>query len=198
MEGDETPKKFMADLSAAPQDFPTHLHPPEFWEELGRTVGTFGFLEMTLGRAIFAVTGTREIPEAQAEEELPKWAKTLEQALKNSLNELINDFGEAVRHNPRCEITNLDVLLSRLSEVSKLRNVLCHGSWDKPNEKGQCSVFFVNRKLMAFDTLVDISFLRQLRASVCELIAAVVTTVTIMGYQFPGSNGPGIPVFVRQ
>ena len=32
---------------------------PQFWEQLGRTVATYGFLEEVLGKAIFAFTATR-------------------------------------------------------------------------------------------------------------------------------------------
>ncbi len=48
-----------------PPGFPTQAHSPPFWEALGRAIATFGFLEETLGRAIFAYTGMRQIQEDQ-------------------------------------------------------------------------------------------------------------------------------------
>jgi hypothetical protein len=42
-----------------PPLFPTNRHQPDFWEALGRTIATFGFLELILAQAIFALTGTR-------------------------------------------------------------------------------------------------------------------------------------------
>jgi hypothetical protein len=39
--------------------FLTHRHSPQFWEQLGRTIATCGFLEEVLGKAIFAFTATR-------------------------------------------------------------------------------------------------------------------------------------------
>lgn len=48
-----------------PPGFPTHGHAPAFWEALGRAVATFGFLEETFAKAIFAFTGMREISEEQ-------------------------------------------------------------------------------------------------------------------------------------
>jgi hypothetical protein len=46
--------------TALPPSFPTQAHSPAFWEALGRAVATVGFLEETLGKAIFAYTGMRE------------------------------------------------------------------------------------------------------------------------------------------
>jgi len=56
------PKNSVVNIEELPTGFPTHKHPSEFWEALGRTVATFGFLEETLGKAIFAFTATRRIP----------------------------------------------------------------------------------------------------------------------------------------
>ena len=33
------------DKDSLPDRFPTHLHESVFWEELGRTIATFGLLE---------------------------------------------------------------------------------------------------------------------------------------------------------
>jgi len=41
-------KGFLVDLNNLPSLFPTHRHSPMFWETLGRTIATFGFLEEVL------------------------------------------------------------------------------------------------------------------------------------------------------
>ena len=48
-----------ADPSTLPPHFPAHRHDRSFWESLGRTVATFGFLEEMLTKAVFALTATR-------------------------------------------------------------------------------------------------------------------------------------------
>lgn len=53
---------FAVDPDRLPANFPTHRHEAEFWEALGRGVATFGFFEEVLGKAIFSVTATRQIP----------------------------------------------------------------------------------------------------------------------------------------
>ncbi len=81
MTGESEPKRFAVDVEKLPTNFPTHRHTPEFWEALGRTVATFGFLEEALGKAIFSFTGTRQISPDELDGAYEKWLPTLEKAL---------------------------------------------------------------------------------------------------------------------
>jgi len=83
--GEDKPKRYIVDSRNLPENFPTHKHSGEFWGALGRTVATFGFLEETLGKAIFSFTATREIPEEEAQVEFEKWLPTLQRALSDPL-----------------------------------------------------------------------------------------------------------------
>jgi hypothetical protein len=188
-------KRFIVDASRIPDNFPTNVHEPAFWEELGRTVATFGFLEETLGKAIFAITGTREIPEAEIEREMARWLPVLEHALSDQLGSLIATYEGAAKSNEKFTMTNVSDLVADLRRASKLRNVICHGSWRAPDKDGQSRPFFVNREGEVFETSIGIEWLNQLRQHVVELIAAVVTNVSHMGYQFPGTSGPGTVIF---
>ena len=125
---DSESKCFMIDTQKLPTDFPTHKHAPEFWEALGRTVATFGFLEEVLGKAIFSFTGTRRVPPNKAQAEFEKWLPTLERALSDPLGGLIDSYAKAVRDNTGTTITNIDELVENLRKASFIRNVLCHGS----------------------------------------------------------------------
>lgn len=58
-------KRFIVDFKNLPSLFPTHRHSPMFWETLGRTIATFGFLEEVLGKAIFAFTATTRHQEGE-------------------------------------------------------------------------------------------------------------------------------------
>lgn len=187
----EEAKSHVINRNALPKMYPTHNHEPIFWENLGRAVATFGFLEETLARAIFAFTTTTPYSDEDDQKALEEWTKTLQKALYDQLWNLIESYGKAVREHPDATISNLDELLAQLKEASKLRNVICHGSWQTPNCEGASVPFFVNRQHKIFDTAIDASFLLQLQKHVSELICAVIDTVTYMGWQFPGSNGPG-------
>lgn len=190
----ETHKGYVVDHGALPHKYPTHLHDAAFWESLGRTVATFGFLEKVLSKAIFAFTATRPYKEHEIEQAYMDWLTKLEHTLTDQLGSLIDTYGKSVREHPQATIEDLDFLLDELRQASKIRNVLCHGSWGLPNANGASIPFFVNRKLEVFDTAVDCQFLDQVQASVSELASLVISTVTHMGYQFPGSTGPGKPV----
>ncbi|MDU0460312.1 MAG: hypothetical protein RW306_16410 [Geobacteraceae bacterium] len=185
------PTRHVINLDALPKMYPTHRHEPIFWESLGRAVATFGFLEETLAKAIFAFTATKPYSEEEVRKALDEWAPKLKKALSDQLWNLIESYGKAVREHPEATIETLDELLEQLKEAAKIRNVICHGSWRSPNSKGASVPFFVNRQQERFDTAIDVSFLLQLQKHVSELICTVVNTVTHMGWQFPGSEGPG-------
>lgn len=188
-------KRFIVDKGNLPSLFPTHLHSAMFWENLGRTIATFGFLEEVLGKAIFAFTATTRYPESEVEAAYEKWLPTLERALIDQLAKLIDAYGKAVRNNSEATITNLDDLLNELRKASVIRNVLCHGSWPAPDASGKSLPLFVNRQTMVWDTPIDTPYLEQTQKAVAELTCEVINTVTHMGWQFPGSRGPGKTVF---
>jgi hypothetical protein len=175
--------------------FPTHKHEPKFWESLGRAVATFGFLEEILAKAIFAFTATKPYSEEEIQKAYENWLSKLQNALSDQLWNLIESYGKAVREHPDATIENLDELLGQLKKAAKIRNVICHGSWRSPNPDGASVPFFVNRQQECFETAIDIPYLLQLQKHVLELICAVINTVTHMGLQFPGSQGPGAVIW---
>jgi hypothetical protein len=195
MEDSSDEERSVVDLDQLPEQFPTHLHGRVFWENLGRVVATFGFLEEVLGKAIFSFTATTHYDESQLDAAFEKWVPTLERALTDPLGNLIDAYGKAVRGNSEATIVNLDDLLSDLRKAAALRNVLCHGSWRRPDENGASLPFFVNRQKRVFATPIDVAFLEQTQRHVAELACAVVNTVTHMGWRFPGSKSPGTPIF---
>lgn len=187
--------RHIIDLETLPGMFPTHTHEPMFWESLGRAVGTFGFLEETLGKAIFAFTATKPYTEEEIQSAYENWLPKLQSALSDQLLNLIESYGKAVREHPGATINNLNELLDQLKKAAKIRNVICHGSWRSPNAEGASVPFFVNRRQELFETAIDIPFLLQLQKHVSELICTVIDTVTHMGLQFPGSQGPGTVIW---
>ena len=186
-----SPKRKAVNMSGLPTHFPTHQHAPEFWTALGRAIATFGFLEEILGKAIFAFTATQECDENEIELELQKWHKTLINAIVDPLSQLIILYEKSVSNNQNVTITNLDKLIGDLRAASKIRNVLCHGSWRLPDSDGKSIPLFVSKQGEIFETAIDIAFLEQVQRHVAELSCSVINTVSYMGYQFPGTNGHG-------
>ncbi len=182
------------DQDALPSRFPTHRHQGEFWESLGRTVGTFGFLEQVLGRAIFALSTTTRYDTAEIDSAYEEWSRTLERALTDPLGHLVGDYEKAVRRHPDATTDDLDHLVGELRKATRIRNVLCHGSWQEPDANGASVPLFVDRKLNLFDAAIDCAFLEQVQRHAAELSCAVINSVTRMGWQFPGCSGLGKPI----
>jgi len=181
----------IVDIDALPKNYPTHRQDVYFWECLGRVVGTFGFLEGVLTQAIFALTATTKYPEDKIEEEYEKWLLNLEKSLSDQLYNLIEKYGKAIRSNQNAQVDNLDKFITDLKNAADIRNVICHGSWGTPDKNGATIPFYVNKKNMIFNTPIDASYLCQVQKHTSELICLVINSVTQMGWQFPGTNGPG-------
>jgi thymidylate synthase len=182
-------KPSYVDRSALPALFPTHRHSPQFWEQLGRTVATFGFLEEVLGKAIFAFTGTRIYSADEIEDAVKTWAPKLEKALQDQLNSLADSYGKAVKENQNAKVENVDELIKSIKDAANVRNILCHASWRSPDAEGKSLPFFVNRKNEVVETKMDIQYLRRIQGHATDLACAVIDTVTQMGWEFPGSGG---------
>ena len=183
--------RYFINLNDMPDRFPTHGHEDAFWESLGRAVATFGFLEEIIGKAIFSFTATRPYNEAEGQQAYTEWLKKLERALTDPLRNLIDTYGKAVRDNPNSVIDNLDDLLDELQSAADMRNILCHGSWRLPNADGASVPFFVNRQKEVVVSAMDRKSINQVQRHTANLARAVIDSVTQMGWQFPGSAGPG-------
>lgn len=185
------PKCYVIDRDKLHTDYPTHCHSALFWEELGRTVASFGFVEEMLGKAIFALSGTVAFDPAGDPEAFNKWIETLKKALTDQLDGLIIAYKRALEENARTNGKNHSGHLADLDQARIIRNVLCHASWGKPDYEGRTVPMFVNRKLTVFDTPVDVEFLRQTRSALKEIVCDILDNVTSVGWKFPGSGSPG-------
>jgi len=187
-------KRAIIDRANLPPMFPTHRHSPQFWEQLGRTIATFGFLEEVLGKAIFAFTATRQYSPEEIDAAYQAWLPQLERALTDQLWNLAEYYGKAARNNPAATTENIDELVEDIKKATIIRNVLCHGSWRMPDENGASIPLFINRQKEKFDTAIDLAYLKKVQGHVVELVCSVIDTVTHMGWQFPGGAGPGKPI----
>ncbi|MBW8444285.1 MAG: hypothetical protein K0M49_01525 [Arenimonas sp.] len=182
----------IVDVHNLPDKYPTHRHEAEFWEWLGRTVATFGYLEHVLARAIFALSATREYTEEGVQEALKKWLPKLERSLADTLDPLIRAYEQEVKSYQSQPPEDFDDLIRDLKKAAEIRNVLCHGFWNAPNAQGATVPLFMRAKdKQLFDTEVDVKFLQQMQRAAAELAMDVVNTITKKGLQFPGSSGPG-------
>ncbi len=77
------PTRHIIDIDALPDFYPTNRHNSAFWEALGRVVASFGFLEKTLAKAIFAFTATKPYSEEEVKKALDEWMPKLQIALSD-------------------------------------------------------------------------------------------------------------------
>lgn len=171
--------------------YPTHTHAGAFWEQLGRTIGTFGFLEEVLGKAIFTFTAIREYGENEIEDAYRAWLPKLKGALSDQLYPLVKSYGSAVKESQLSTDESIDELVLAIEAAAKVRNILCHASWRVPDAEGKSLPFFVSYKNEVCETKFDIASLRQIQDHVRELAFAVMDSVAQTGYAFPGSIGIG-------
>lgn len=177
--------------SGLPPAFPTHSQDASFWEALGRAVAAFGFLEWTLQRAIFALTGDQPAPEEEAERQaaLDAWQKDLEGALKATLGLLAAGFERAVANHPRTDKNYAAEVVADIRATAPLRNAICHACW-QPVSAVVAKPFFVSRNLEVLESEIDIAWLEQLHRHVAQLALDVMDTVTATGLAFPGTTNP--------
>ncbi|RSV20536.1 hypothetical protein CA236_01165 [Sphingomonas sp. ABOLG] len=185
------------DIRKAPMDFPTHRHAGSFWEQLGRCVATFGFLEEVLGKAIFAFSATTEVMVDEWEAAYAAWLPQLKKALSDQLGRLIDSYASAVRKHQAPNPAGFDEVIAELRAVAIMRNVICHGSWRSPDVEGRSLPFFTNTKGDIWEEPMDVTYLASLQRQTAELAAYVMSTVTTHGWQFPGTAGPGRPIWTR-
>lgn len=190
-------KRAVIDRGALPPTFPTQQHQPEFWEQLGRTVASFGFLEETLAKAIFALTATTEYSDEELNRVLAKWPDQLKRALSDTLYPLAEVYGKAVRDHQESALQNVDDLIEDIKKAADIRNALTHGSWRAPDATGKSDLFFFNKKTEKFDDRIDLAYLRRVQVFVVDLTCAVINSVTAMGWQFPGGAGPGEEIWTK-
>lgn len=177
--------------SGLPPAFPTHSQDASFWEALGRAVAAFGFLEWTLQRAIFALTGDQPAPEEEAERQaaLNAWQKDLEGALKATLGLLAAGFERAVENHPRTDKDYAAEVVADIRATAPLRNAIGHACW-QPVSALVAKPCFVSRNLEVLESEIDIAWLEQLHRHVAQLALDVMDTVTATGLAFPGRTNP--------
>lgn len=178
--------------------WPTHACPPRFWEELGRTIAAFGFLEDCLKRANLAVTATREYGSVnEAEEAFGTWERDLERSLDESLGDLTKRFIRALSEDERFVKNYVTGIEYRLKKAADWRNALCHGAWtDYDCDSDRATLRYWPRKGWREHSERPISVvdLAAIRSEAIDITVNVINTVTSNGFEFPGSASPGEPV----
>ena len=180
-EGDDNPDE--GGYWQIPPDWPTHKGSEALWEELGRTVATFGMLEDTLARAYFHVTGQQQLIEGvDPKEQLPKeqleaWAADLIGRLPETLKPLADRMKAAWKALDGELTERRAAMADEIKILADERNRLCHGAWVAFNEPDRGTVRYFPRKFDVGEIFLDtrsVEDLAGVRRRVTALISEII------------------------
>ena len=114
----------------AQPNWPTQDGNPEFWEELGRAVGTFGMLEYWLAKTLFIVTAQIRVGEGKkVPTDWEGWGTKVIGGLSDTLNPLATKLQKAWRKQDGHLSDTQTAILAEIRDLVDERNQLCHAAW---------------------------------------------------------------------
>ena len=190
-ENDRTGRSYLVHV---PDEWPTHLCPPELWEEFGRSIATFGFLEDVIKRACLAVS----YPSGNiTEQDSTKWEQSLELSVSDPMGRLADRLAKDLKPDAHLSQDQVTGIINGLKDRAELRNALCHGTWtDYDPVTGLATLRFFPRNEWRKHNEFSLSRskLARIRRETTDVTRELIGAVVSKGIQFPGSSSPGNPV----
>ncbi len=128
------------DRDALPPDWPVNQGPTDFWQELGKTVAAFGYLEHILASACHSLLATGERAAAHLKsndhEAMRRWTKRLLNSRTDTLYPLTRELDRVLTEAGVVPSAVREDIVARLNELRPWRNALCHGAWLSVAEDG--------------------------------------------------------------
>ena len=187
------------DRSIMHPDWPLSPDNPEFWEELGKAVAAFGYLENVLVSACYSLTAPPADPRNMQAEQFPahqQWYREVEAFRADSLHVLAGRFDKLLKKDGRVPHTVRNELRKQLDELRHWRNALCHGAWFGFSGAGAgilSHYYMKNEQVTRFPPTVALKDLAELRARVVDATIRVEETASVAG-----SGSAAATVFRRQ
>ena len=106
-----------------PDDWPVNRAAPDFWQELGKTVAAFGYLEHILAQTCYVLLATSgrpaNLPDA-GDEAVSRWYKRLMRSQTDSLRGLTDELGRVLAEDGRVPHVVREDLVNRLEDTQAL------------------------------------------------------------------------------
>ena len=138
------------DRSIYPPDWPLSTEKPEFWQELGKTIAAFGYLEHELVLACDALTPPPALPQDLPREQIPEyleWYARLLARRTDTLRVLTDRLRKLLKKDSRIPHSVRADLSRELDELRPWRNALCHGAWfGVDSDRAGCLAHFYKRE----------------------------------------------------
>ena len=161
-----------------PPNWPTHKGSEALWEELGRTIATFGMLEDTLARACFHVTGQQQPVEGvDPKEQLNAWAAELVSNLPETLKPLADRMKAAWKALDGELTERRAAMAHEIKMLADERNRLCHGAWIAFDEQDRGTVRYFPRNFDVGEIFLEtrsVEDLAEVRRRVTALINEII------------------------
>ena len=186
------------DRDALPPDWPVNEGPAVFWQELGKTVAAFGYLEHILASTCYALLATGEraaaLLEADDHDAMRRWTKRLVHSQTDSLNRLTRELETVLAEAGLVPRAVREDLVARLDELRPWRNALCHGAWLSVAEDGSAQLehVYMYEKLPAgFERDVDVKRLSDIRARTVDVTIRIAEAASVSGPAYTHMGGTG-------
>ena len=126
-----------------PAGWPVNQGIPEFWQELGKTVAAFGYLEHVLTKTCYTLLATAGSAADLVDENgkvLYRWYQRADRAQTDSLYGLTRELERILGEDPKISCTLRENLVEQLDELRFWRNAICHGAWLQVDKDGSASL----------------------------------------------------------
>ena len=181
-----------------PPDWPVNQGPAVFWQELGKTVAAFGYLEHILASTCYAFLATGEraaaLLEADDNAALSEWWKRLLSSQTDSMHRLTRELDRVLDEAGLVPRAVREDLVARLDELRPWRNALCHGAWLGVAEDGSAHLEHVYRYEglpAGFERNVDVKRLSDIRARTVDITIRIAEAASVVGPAYTHMGGAG-------
>ena len=176
------------DRANFPTDWPVNQGPLLFWQELGKTIAAFGYLEHILASTCYALlaTGKRAaaLLDADDDKALSRWYNRVLRSRVDSMHRLTLELDRVLQEAGRVPHAVREDLISHLKELRPWRNALCHGAWLGIDEDGSGHLqhlYLHDDVPVAFEPNITVKDLSNVRARTIEITIRVAEAASVAG-----------------
>ena len=178
------------DRNNFPADWPVNQDAPVFWQELGKTVAAFGYLEHILAKTCYSLLATAERADNlldENDEALSRWYQRVLRSQTDSMHGLTRELDRVLDEDSRIPHTLREDLVERLEALRPWRNALCHGAWLGFGKDGSATL---NHRYkhegvpVAFPPTVTLQSLSDIRAKTVDVTIRIAEAASVTGAGF--------------
>ena len=191
------------DRDNLPADWPVNQGISVFWQELGKTVAAFGYLEYILASTCYALLATPQratiLLDANDDEALSRWYNRVLRSQVDSMHRLTLELDRVLSEDHRVPHTVREDLIARLKELRPWRNALCHGAWLSIGEDGSGHlehIYLDDRAPVAFEPEFTLKEFSDIRARTVDTTIRIAEAASVAGPEDASIAGAGFALAI--